>query len=101
MVKKLKPIKKTVDLSELIKVAQEFDDSYLDVTVHAIDLYEKERASDLVSKYMERSGIATFSATNIHSKRLLLTALLRSFIRAKITAKGKGRLPLMRAVDDL
>jgi hypothetical protein len=98
--KGLKPIKKTVDLSELVKVAQEFDDSYLDVTVRAIDLYDKGDVSDLVSKYLKKSGIAEFAATNIHSKRLFLTALLRSFIRAKVKSKRKGRLSLMKAVDD-
>ena len=68
-----------VNLDELIKRAEEYDDLYLNVMVHSVELYS-DRSDEVIEEFLSRRNRETFNLTNPHSKRLWLIELLNGFL---------------------
>ena len=72
-----------VKLKDLIKKAEEYDDKYLDVVIHSLDLYEPDRRYELAQEFLSRKNRGAFHLTNPHSKKLWLPELIQSFLSIK------------------
>lgn len=68
-----------VNLDELIKRAEEYDDLYLNVMVHSVELYS-DRSDEIIEEFLSRRNRESFNLTNPHSKRLWLIELLNGFL---------------------
>jgi hypothetical protein len=68
-----------VNIDELIQKAEEYDDLYLEVITHSVELYS-DRADEVIEEFLSRKNRGAFSLTNPHSKRIWLVELLNRFL---------------------
>lgn len=73
--------KKPKTFDELIKAAEQFDQRYLEFTVHALEVHQPEERDELVKKFLSKRATDEFCLANPHSKRLFLGELLQSMLR--------------------
>ncbi len=74
------PRKRSKTIDELIKAAKQFDQQYLDYTIHALDVYRLE-TDVLVSRFLSKRVKDEFNLANPHSKRVFMAALLQSMLK--------------------
>jgi hypothetical protein len=75
------------DLDDLIKKAEGYDDLYLKVMVHSVELYS-ERSYDIINEFLSRKNRGAFNLTNPHSKRLWLVEVLNEFLAERRRSLG-------------
>jgi len=68
-----------IDLTCLIKKAEEYDDHYLEVMTHSVELYS-DRSDEIIEEFLSKKNRAAFHLTNPHSKRIWLVELLNEFL---------------------
>lgn len=68
-----------IDLADLIKKAEEYDDHYLGVITHSVELYS-DRSDEIIEEFLSRRNRGAFHLTNPHSKRVWLVELLNGFL---------------------
>src|SRR4051794_29078878 len=78
------------DLAEIIAKAEEWDDRYLQATVHAINRYEIDDCEKIVRRFLSRKSRDGFNATNSHSKRVWLPQIIQSFWNIQKKRHGRG-----------
>jgi hypothetical protein len=82
-----------IDLNDLIKKAEEYDDYYLGVVTHSVELYS-DRSDEIIEEFLSKKNRAAFHLTNPHSKRIWLVELLNGFLAEhRQRAGSKSRVP--------
>ena len=88
--KRSKKNKKLSTVDELIKKAEEWDETYAEVTVHALEIYDQDQVDDLQREFLSHKNRGAFHLTNHYSKRLWVTALLQSFLNSRRKLYGRS-----------
>lgn len=81
---------KPVSLDELIKDADGYDQRYADIIVHSLELYDSDQRHHLAQKFLSRKNRGAFHATNRHSKRLWIAALMDEFTSLQPREHGRS-----------
>jgi hypothetical protein len=68
-----------VDLIALIAKAEEYDNHYLGVITHSVELYS-DRSDEIIEEFLSRKNRGAFHLTNPHSKRIWLAEVLNEFL---------------------
>jgi hypothetical protein len=86
----LRSTNKPLSVPDLIKKAEAYDDKYLNVMVHAIELRDRDRREQLIQEFLSKKNRGAFKATNPHSKKLWLTELLQQFLALQRQQHGRS-----------
>ncbi len=73
----------------LIKRAEKWDKKYLDLTLHALELYDRDDCDDLAHAFLSKKARGEFKLTNPYSKQLWLPALMEAFLSDRRSRYGK------------
>ena len=90
MKKRVPKKRKLITIDELIKKADEWDKTWLEVTVHALEIHDRDEVDELRREFLSHKNRGAFHLTNHHSKRLWVTALLQSFLNSRSKLYGRG-----------
>jgi hypothetical protein len=80
-----------LDVDEFIARTRQWDDRYLQATVHAVELYEHpDQVEQVIQEFLSGTNKGAFKLTNPSSKRIFLRKLLIAFCEKDESRRSSG-----------
>ena len=80
------------DLDEFYKEAEKWDERYLGVKIHAVELYDDyDQARPTIQEFLSRKNRWAFKATNPFSKKIWFHTLIKSYLNSNLRDMRKDK----------